>query len=141
MIVKKQCEKSLIKQRLRSLFFLLHHFDGFGYYYFAMAGHWQHPASGFRGGVGVAKRPCSPSHARRAPRHRAQRGQRVEQTQGARRCSWSSFWRGVLAHIVGRMLREAPANCYDSQAVHFDPFFNLGESCKKLQLFNNSSAS
>lgn len=62
-------------------------------------GHWQHPANGGPRGHRVAKRPCSPFHARRAPRHRAQRGQRVGMSKGARRCSWSSCWRwGTGSH-------------------------------------------
>lgn len=42
------------------------------------------PARGGPSVRGVAKRPCSPFHAQSAPRHRAQRAQRVGMSQGAR---------------------------------------------------------
>ena len=56
-----------MKQRFAPLFFLLHHFGGFGYYYFTMAGGTGGTRqAAFAGGVGVAKRPCSPFHAQSA---------------------------------------------------------------------------
>ena len=95
-----------MKQRFAPLFFYYIILAVLGIIILRWLGHWRHPASGFRGGVGVAKRPCSPSHARQAPRHRPRCAQRVGQMHGARWCSWSRCWRRVLALIVGRMSAE-----------------------------------